>query len=277
MTVRRIRAGSRVKNESDRADTGAAVPEAEIDADSPPLTVVPHPPPESADVQTLLEDLVNNLNSFSREKTSERLGQILEVLRRKGDRNQEDAQQANDNAERAAITFVKAQTAFLKRSEAGPEPKRAAARLLAADDNEHSRELLAITLKAEGHEVVTAAYGMEAWDAIQRENFDLVLLDIEMPRMSGFDVLKAMRESQRHRHVPVIVISSMDEMESVVTCIEMGAEDHLPKPFNHSLLKARIDASLEKKRLSDAEREHLVQIRQEQEISEALLLNVLPR
>ena len=149
--------------------------------------------------------------------------------------------------------------------------------MLAADDNEHSRELLAITLKAEGHEVVTAAYGMEAWDAIQRENFDLVLLDIEMPRMSGFDVLKAMRESQRHRHVPVIVISSMDEMESVVTCIEMGAEDHLPKPFNHSLLKARIDASLEKKRLSDAEREHLVQIRQEQEISEALLLNVLPR
>lgn len=255
------------------------VPQIEVEAEAPPLTVVPNPPADREDVQSLLEDLVGNLSSFSREGTAERLGLILEVLRsqRNAGSSAPPSEDEDDNTERAAITFVKAQTAFLKRNEVATEPQRGKARLLAADDNEHSRDLLAMTLEAEGHDVVVAADGLQAWNAIQREDFDLVLLDIEMPRMSGFDVLKAMRENDRFRHVPVIVISGMDEMESVVTCIEMGAEDHLPKPFNHSLLKARIDASLEKKRLSDVEREHLVQIRHEQEISEALLLNVLPR
>src|SRR5947207_8636765 len=100
--------------------------------------------------------------------------------------------------------------------------------------------------------------------------FDLVLLDMMMPGLSGFEVLSRLKADERSRDLPVIMISALDELDSTVRCIEAGAEDYLPKPFNPILLRARIGASLEKKRLVD-------ELRTEQERSEALLLNILPR
>jgi two-component system cell cycle response regulator len=92
---------------------------------------------------------------------------------------------------------------------------------------------------------------------IQAEQFDLVLLDLMMPEMNGYEVLQRLKGDAAYRDIPVIVISALDEIDSVVRCLEAGAEDYLPKPFNPVLLRARIGASLEKKRLRDAEVEYL--------------------
>jgi adenylate cyclase len=236
------------------------------------------------ELTSLLEELVTNLNTYSRAGTAEKLRELLSLAG--GHDRGSSGKQIQPEPEPVDAVSVLASELQAKHEQAQcVTPTRDAgsgsitipARVLAADDNEQSRDLLAMTLEAEGHTVTTAADGLEAWEILGRETFDLVLLDIEMPRMSGLDVLKQMRQDPRLKHLPVIVISGMDEEDSVVTCIGMGAEDHLPKPFNHALLKARINASLEKKQLRDAERLHLDQIRHEQEISEALLLNVLPR
>ena len=125
------------------------------------------------------------------------------------------------------------------------------------DDNDINREVLARRLERQGHTTALAASGQEALDLVRAGKFDLVLLDVMMPEMNGYQVLQYMKADQALRDIPVIMISALDEIDSVVLCIEMGAEDYLPKPFNPVLLKARIDASLEKKRLRDQEIEYL--------------------
>jgi class 3 adenylate cyclase len=111
---------------------------------------------------------------------------------------------------------------------------------------------------------------------LSEKEFDLVLLDIIMPEMDGYQVLSAIKSNPKLRHLPVIMLSALDEIESVVRGIEMGAEDYLPKPFNPVILKARIDACLEKKRHRDQEQAYLRELQSEREKSERLLLNVLP-
>ena len=130
-----------------------------------------------------------------------------------------------------------------------------AATLLVVDDNKVNRLLLARNLDLMGHRVAVAENGRVALDTARRESFDLVLLDIEMPEMNGFEVLGEMRSDLQLRDVPVIVTSSLEGLENVVRCIELGAEDYLTKPVNPILLKARIGASLEKKRLRDQQKE----------------------
>jgi len=107
--------------------------------------------------------------------------------------------------------------------------------------------------------------------------FDLVLLDIMMPVLNGYEVLEEMREDPRLRHIPVIVISAIDEIESTVKCIKLGAEDYLSKPFNPVLLRARVGACLEKKRLRDQEQEYLKQIEDEKKRADDLLEVILPK
>jgi class 3 adenylate cyclase len=148
--------------------------------------------------------------------------------------------------------------------------------LLIVDDNETNRDLLSRQLEQQGHTVLVANNGKQALNVIREESFDLVLLDIVMPEMNGFQVLEQLKADESLRHIPVIMISSLDEIESVVRCIEMGADDYLQKPFNPVLLRARINACLEKKRLHDQERTHMEQLRIERGKSERLLLNVLP-
>ena len=129
------------------------------------------------------------------------------------------------------------------------------ARLLVVDDNKVNRLLLTRNLEQMGHRVSSVENGRVALETLRREAFDLLLLDIEMPEMDGFQVLGEIRNDLALRDVPVIVTSSLEGLDNVVRCIELGAEDYLPKPVNPALLKARIGASLEKKRLRDQQKE----------------------
>ena len=128
-------------------------------------------------------------------------------------------------------------------------------RLLVADDNKVNRLLLTRSLELQGHRVASAENGRVALEMLARESFDLLLLDIEMPELDGFQVLERLKLDLQLRDLPVIVTSSIEGVENIVRCIELGAEDYLPKPVNPVLLRARINASLEKKRLRDQQKE----------------------
>jgi class 3 adenylate cyclase len=127
--------------------------------------------------------------------------------------------------------------------------------LLVVDDNRVNRLLLGRALEQFGHAVSFAENGRQALEALRQRRVDLVLLDIEMPEMDGYQVLEALAADSRLREIPVVMMSSIEEVDSVARCIEMGAEDYLFKPVNPVLLRARIGASLEKKRLRDQQRD----------------------
>ena len=129
--------------------------------------------------------------------------------------------------------------------------------ILVVDDHRTSRLKLSLGLKQQGHTVGEAENGVQALDKLRTEAFYLVLLDIIMPEMDCYQVLEQMKADKTLRDVPVIVISALDDLESVVKGIELGAEDYLPKTFDPVLLRARIGACLEKKRLRDQEVEYL--------------------
>jgi adenylate cyclase len=131
--------------------------------------------------------------------------------------------------------------------------------VLVVDDTEMNRDMLCALLTADGHESAVAENGRIALEKIQRNSYDLILLDVMMPEMNGYQVLEQMKLVPSLRDIPVIVLSALDEIGSVVRCIELGAEDYLPKPFDPVLLRARIGACLEKKRLRDQE----IQLRSE--------------
>ncbi len=146
--------------------------------------------------------------------------------------------------------------------------------ILMVDNMETNRTLLSRRLTREGHRVVTAEGGRQALALMAAEDFDLVLPDLMMLDMNGFEVLARLKVDPEFHQIPVIMISALDEIRSVVCCIEAGAEDYLPKPFTPVLLKARISASLEKKRWRERERLYLDRLETE---SERLLLNILPQ
>ena len=126
------------------------------------------------------------------------------------------------------------------------------AALLVVDDIDDNRFALSRRLARQGYlNVMTAVDGRQALELLNSKSFDLVLLDIMMPNVNGYEVLAQMKASSSLRHIPVIMISAVDEIESVIRCIELGAEDYLPKPFNPTLLRARVGACLERKRLHD--------------------------
>jgi len=151
-----------------------------------------------------------------------------------------------------------------------PDPRAASSHILVVDDNASNRDLLSRRLVREGYRVTAVESGEAALTLTVAQGFDLVLLDLMMPGLSGFEVLCRLKADARTNHLPVVMISALDELDSAVRCIAAGAEDYLPKPFNPVVLRARIGASLEKKRL-------LEELRAEKERSEALLLNILPR
>jgi len=132
----------------------------------------------------------------------------------------------------------------------------AAARILVVDDADFNREVMTRILEREAYRVETAVDGADALEKLRRETFDLVLLDVMMPGVDGVQVIEAMHGDERLRNLPVIMLSALNEQETVLKCIQLGAQDYLPKPINQQLLKARISASLEKKRSHDLEREY---------------------
>jgi signal transduction histidine kinase len=132
-------------------------------------------------------------------------------------------------------------------------------RILVVDDNRINRLKLSMSLEQQGHSVALAENGQQALDLLKVEPFDVVLLDILMPDMDGYQVLQRLKDDPQLRDMPVIVISALDETDSAVRCIEIGAEDYLPKPFDPVLLRARLTSSLQKKRLRDLEKAYLQQ------------------
>ncbi|MGE5262459.1 MAG: response regulator [Acidobacteriota bacterium] len=160
-----------------------------------------------------------------------------------------------ENAAAAAMVqdVVRSIQPLTRADEALMPPEHGA--ILVVDDDEINRDVLSRRLERQGHTVATAANGRQALEMVLEGRYDLILLDLMMPEMNGYQVLKHLKADPALRELPVIMISALDEIDSVVRCIELGAEDYLPKPFNPVLLQARIGASLEKKRLRDRQRE----------------------
>jgi adenylate cyclase len=150
------------------------------------------------------------------------------------------------------------------------------ASVLIVDDNPINLRLLISILTEMGHEVRPAKNGRLALDSAQSAPPDLILLDIMMPEMNGFEVLRELKADANLRDIPVLVISALDDMENLVKGIKMGADDYLPKPFEQVLLRARIETCLEKKLLRDREKKYLQQIESEKQRADELLHVILP-
>lgn len=135
-----------------------------------------------------------------------------------------------------------------------------AASVLVADDDPVTRLMLTGSLERQGHLVRTAENGAEALDLIRAEPFDVVLLDVLMPQTDGYGVLEQLKADPDLRHIPVVMVTSVDDMDSAVRCIELGADDYLSKPIDPVLLTARVNAGLSKKHLHDLEMQHLEEV-----------------
>ena len=151
------------------------------------------------------------------------------------------------------------------------------ARVLVVEDNNFFRSLFIKHLKLEGYgNVFEAVNGREALEIIKEDDLDVILLDIQMPEMDGYQVLEALKADTNLRDIPVIVLSAVDEIESIVKCIELGAEDYLPKPVNATILRARLATCLDKKYLRDHEVIYLQEIQEEKRKLDELLSIILP-
>lgn len=148
--------------------------------------------------------------------------------------------------------------------------------ILVVDDDQLNRMVMGKYLENEGHRVFFAINGVDALQKLANQAFDMLILDIEMPELNGYEVLEHMLSDPILRDIPVIVTSAIEQMDSVVRCIEMGAEDYLTKPVDQVLLKARIDASLEKKHLRDQQTQLLRQLEREMAIARETQQSILP-
>ena len=234
----------------------------------------------NGEVRTLLRDIIGDVEMLQQE-LSPATAEVLADLGKIGLAARDllrlvVAHLLRDDGGSAIGDPVRDVGAFVRRdaAAAGAPPESTGA-LLVVDDDDGNREMLSRRLARLGHQVTTAVNGREALELLSRAPFDVMLLDIEMPELTGYQVLEALKADPRLR-LPVIVLSAADDAAGVARSIEMGAEDYLPKPFDPVLLQARLTACLEKKQLRDREQMHLRQIRAEQERAERLLLNILP-
>lgn len=154
-----------------------------------------------------------------------------------------------------------------------PTPK---GRILIVDDEKLNRLLLSTNLKGSGYAVEEAVNGEDALEKVREQLFDIVLLDLIMPGIDGYEVLETMKSDSDLRHIPVIIVSAMDEMDSLVQCIELGATDYLFKPFDPVLLHARLNSSLSVKRLRDQEIAYTQQLEQQLELAGQAQRSMLP-
>ena len=183
----------------------------------------------------------------------------------------------------AAISSLPVPSSTNHQSGAAAVRSQAQGLLLVVDDDERNRDILERRLKREGYETLSAASGRQAITMAREHAFDLILLDIVMPEMDGLQVLETLKKDPQLQSIPVIMISALDEIQSVVRCIETGAEDFLPKPFNPVLLRARIGAIFERKRMkleeqrkSEELKKAMIEVERERRLAEELLCNILP-
>lgn len=165
------------------------------------------------------------------------------------------------------------------------DPSFASFCILVVDDSRTLRRILIRELNSLGFQnIVEAADGLEAIETVKSKSIDLMLLDMEMPELDGLGVLESLKSDEVYKSLPIIVISGAEQFDKTIKCIEIGAEDYLPKPFDPILLRARIFSSLEKKRLRDLDQKHMEMLNREKELleveqlkTEKLMLNILPR
>jgi serine phosphatase RsbU (regulator of sigma subunit) len=149
-------------------------------------------------------------------------------------------------------------------------------RILVVDDLELNRDLLVRRVRRLGHEAGVAVNGRDALEQLRRGDWDLVLLDITMPEMDGYDALRQIRADPRLAQLPVVMVSAIDETDSVVRCLALGADDYVSKPFNPVVLQARIASSLAKKRLQDHKSQLLQALSRELQVGQRIQLGFLP-
>ncbi|HET8726850.1 MAG TPA: response regulator, partial [Alphaproteobacteria bacterium] len=204
---------------------------------------------EGVDLDVLRPDIERVL--IEARRLLSQLDSVVRFSRREADRI------GNEEADNLAADLMRAfqplEGALASRTEIG--------RILVVDDNESNRDLLCRRLARDGHAVSHASSGRAALDMLGDEEFDLVLLDLMMPDMNGYEVLTRLRSNPKLREVRVIMVSSLHETESIIHCIEAGAEDYLPKPCDPVLLRARISACLERKRWRDREHLYLTELK----------------
>ena len=224
-----------------------------------------------------VERLLHTSQQRGQDEISADIDRILEAVRRLDEIVSSGAvnQALSTTRQPPEPTIMVRDTAGVPRR--GVAPHTDTGKILVVDDNESNRNMLSRRLMRQGHTVKLAENGLQALEMLRAEDFDLVLLDVMMPEMDGYQVLEHLHADDKLRGLPVIMISALDQLDTVVKSIELGAEDYLPKPFNPVVLRARIGACLEKKRLRDRERAYIRKLRSEQERSEQLLLNILPR
>ena len=265
------------------------------------LRVIIDFPPVTEDVEKLvtslqlrLLDAANEVLALLQEMQKPPVVQSLYASRPDIEKLGVAAQSFRDTAGRLDIRDIHAWTSESDLDSAQPQPlaqKTGApdrelhkpGLMLVVDDNEANRDILSRRLLRDGYEVMLAENGRQALKMARRYDFDLVLLDIMMPELDGFAVLQELKNDNRLRGIPVVMITAINETESVVRCIELGADDYLPKPFNRTILRARVAALLERKRLQDAELNKtqelvkaLAEIKKQRQKAEELLLNILP-
>lgn len=217
---------------------------------------------------------------------AEDAGRILEAARKLLALAMENFGGTSSSLDTAESPIAPLSTTFLRHDEVAPNSSGRTAvqiasgeqegSILIVDDDEGNRTMLSRRLQRLGFQTTTAENGRSALEKLKGARFDLMLLDIQMPELNGYQVLECLKADPAIRDIPVVVLSASDETERIARCIEMGAEDYLPKPFDPILLQARIGASLEKKRLRDREVSHLRQIQEEKQRSDDLLHIILP-
>jgi class 3 adenylate cyclase len=209
--------------------------------------------------EMLLEDMSDGESDSLRQDIENLLNQTNSLLSRLGDIvNFSNVTADSDASDEIGFTTDSMTSEILKSIKPvaeSPEQPEDTGNILIVDDIEANRDLLSRQLTRQGHTVTTVSNGPEALETLQTGSFDLVLLDLMMPGMSGYEVLARMKQDESLRNIPVIMISALDEVDSVVRCIEAGADDYLNKPVNPTLLKARIKSGLEAKQWLDTERQ----------------------
>ncbi len=227
----------------------------------------PLPPSLLHDLRTPLNQIIGYSEMLLEQAQEQGHPDLLADLQKTHAAGKQLLELLNDNFESAFVP--RTETASANQREKGRDAETASPKLaahesasgatqgvvLVVDDVVANRDVLSRQLKRLGYAVALAENGQAALDRLRANDVDLVLLDIMMPEMDGYEVLQRLKADPALHHIPVIMISALHELESVVRCIELGAEDYLPKPFNPTLLKARLGASLDKKRARDREQE----------------------
>jgi signal transduction histidine kinase len=216
--------------------------------------------PEAERLLRVAEGAAGGLQSLGQQESLEDLERITNAFRRLLTLVRQMVDEPVAPAP-AAVTAMVSATGAIRVPAAAAAPE-GSGRMLIVDDNPSNRDLLRRRLEREGHRVREAGDGAQALEQLEQGEFDLIFLDVIMPVMDGFEVLARLKQDARFCRLPIIMISALDEVDSAVRCIEMGAEEYLPKPFDPVLLKARIGAILEKKRLRDRERQQTAELEQ---------------